>query len=218
MSELQLLLLVAFIALAAGTAIGALLFGGRNAPASKPGEIARQTPRVDLLRVWRDPVRARLVVGLKGEQASGPAELSPAALDSLRSTLEELNNWSGIHQTAVRTLEPLPVPVTLTPLVDDNKPARVGPAEVISRALRADARKPEPSLPSIAAQIDEILQEKLLADQSIKRAVRLMEIPGKGMVVMVGLDQFAGVDEVPDADVRALIRESVEEWERRVEG
>jgi len=34
---------------------------------------------------------------------------------------------------------------------------------------------------------------------------------------MVGLDQFAGVDEVPDADVRALIRESVEEWERRVE-
>jgi len=215
MSELQLLLLVAFIALAAGTAIGALLFSGRSAPASKPSEIPKETLRVDLLRVWRDPVRLRLVVGLKGEQASAPAELSPGALDSLRSTLEELNYWSGIHQAHEQTPEPLPVP--LTPLTSDGKPARIGPADVISRAIRADARKPEPSLPSIAAQIDEILQEKLAADQSIKRAIRLMEIPGKGMVVMVGLDQFAGVDEVPDADVRALIRESVEEWERRVE-
>ena len=216
MSELQLLLQVAFIALAAGKAIGALLFSGRSAPSSKPSDTPKEKIQVDLLRVWRDPVRSRLVVGLKGEQASVPAELSPGALDTLRSTLEELKSWSGIHQNAVPAPEPLPEP--FTPPTSDSPPARISPADLISRAIRADVRKPEPPLVSIAAQIDEILQEKLAADQSIKRAVRLMEIPGKGMVVMVGLDQFAGVDEVPDADVRALIRESVEEWERRVEG
>jgi hypothetical protein len=37
------------------------------------------------------------------------------------------------------------------------------------------------------------------------------------MVVMVGLDQYAGVDDVPDAEIRALIHSAVTEWERRVE-
>ena len=73
---------------------------------------------------------------------------------------------------------------------------------------------------SIAAQVDEILQEKidnlppgeLSPDQ---RATRLLELPGKGMVVMVGLNQYEGVGAVPDARIRKLISESVEEWERR---
>ena len=43
-----------------------------------------------------------------------------------------------------------------------------------------------------------------------------MEMPGKEMVVMVGLNQYPGVNEVPDADVRAIIKEAVQQWERRI--
>jgi hypothetical protein len=41
-----------------------------------------------------------------------------------------------------------------------------------------------------------------------------MELEGKGVVVMIGLDQYEGVSEVPDPEVRALLRECVMEWER----
>ena len=49
---------------------------------------------------------------------------------------------------------------------------------------------PHASAKSIAAQIDEILQEKIEGSDMAQRGVRLLELPNKGMVVMVGLDQY----------------------------
>jgi hypothetical protein len=48
------------------------------------------------------------------------------------------------------------------------------------------------------------------------RHIRLIELPTKGVVVMVGLDRYEGVEAVPDEDVRQMIRLAVAEWERRV--
>jgi len=71
---------------------------------------------------------------------------------------------------------------------------------------------------SIAAQIDEILQEKLEGTELAKRGIRLMELPGKDLVVMVGLQQYAGVNEVPDMEIRQVIKAAVAEWEQRMTG
>jgi hypothetical protein len=49
-----------------------------------------------------------------------------------------------------------------------------------------------------------------------QRGVRLLELPNKGMVVMVGLEQYSGVDEVPDDEIRSMIKLAVAEWETRV--
>jgi hypothetical protein len=59
------------------------------------------------------------------------------------------------------------------------------------------------------------LQEKLAGQTTEKRAIRLLELPGKGMVVAVGLEQYDGVGAVPDPEIRSLIREAVSDWERR---
>ena len=88
--------------------------------------------------------------------------------------------------------------------------------------MRQPAVQSTPAAPkSIAAQIDEILQEKLESSSLDhlpieRRAIRLMELPGKGMMVMVGLDQYEGVEKVPDPEIRSLIREAVEAWEKRL--
>jgi hypothetical protein len=87
---------------------------------------------------------------------------------------------------------------------------------VLARALQADVRNPQPAEKSIAVQIDEILQENLENSPLASRAIRLLELPNKGMVVMVGLDQYAGVDAVPDEEIKTVIRTAVAEWERRV--
>ena len=90
--------------------------------------------------------------------------------------------------------------------------------DLLTRALKSEAPAPEPL--SIAAQVDEIVQE-MLADPAQGSAslrakgVRLMELPGKGMVVMVGLEQYEGVEAVPDPEVKALLRAAVARWELR---
>ncbi len=118
---------------------------------------------------------------------------------------------------AVPTQAPVQLPVT--PLVDlSTPPARpsLNTVEVLARALQPDLRAPEPPPLSITAQIDEILQEMLKNSPLASRLIRLVELPSKGVVVMVGKDQYEGVDAVPDEDIRQLIRSAVTEWERRV--
>ena len=87
---------------------------------------------------------------------------------------------------------------------------------VLARALQPDLRPPEPPSRSIAAQVDEILQEMLHDSPYASRLIRLIELPSKGLVVMVGQEEYEGVEAVPDEDIRRLIRLAVAEWERRV--
>lgn len=92
----------------------------------------------------------------------------------------------------------------------------MNPINVLARAIQSDVGAPRPADRSIAVQVDEILQEMLKNSPLASRAIRLMELPQKGMVVMIGLDQFDGVDAVPDEDIRQVLRAAVAEWERRV--
>jgi hypothetical protein len=71
---------------------------------------------------------------------------------------------------------------------------------------------------SIAVQVNEILQDKLKGTSLEKRGIRLMELPGKGMVVMVGLEQFDSVGAVPYPEIKAVLQESVAVWEKRMLG
>jgi hypothetical protein len=92
----------------------------------------------------------------------------------------------------------------------------VNPVSVLARALQSEVRNPAPAPKSIAAQIDDILQEVLENSPLESRAIRLLELPTKGMVVMVGLDQYEGVEAVPDDEIKGMIRSAVAEWERRI--
>jgi hypothetical protein len=91
----------------------------------------------------------------------------------------------------------------------------MNPVNILARAIQADVNVPQPTK-SIAAQIDEILQEKIVGTEMAQRGVRLLELPSKGMVVMVGLDQYGGVDEVPDDEIRMTIKSAVADWENQV--
>ena len=104
----------------------------------------------------------------------------------------------------------------LVPSPSSQKRMSMNPIDVFARALQAEVSPSQPFARSIAEQIDEILQEMLENSPLRTRAIRLMELPNKGMVVMVGLNQYEGIDAVPDEDVKHLLRSAVAEWERRV--
>lgn len=67
---------------------------------------------------------------------------------------------------------------------------------------------------SMIQEINAILGEKLAEMDSGPQAVRLMEGVGGSIRVYIGVESFS-IDEVPDPQVKALIRQAVAEWEAR---
>ena len=107
---------------------------------------------------------------------------------------------------------PLTIEQTGLPTV---KPPSMNVSDIIVRAITPEFKGKVPDAPkSIAAQVDEILQEKLPQTPLRERSIRLLEIPGRGLVVMVDGQAYEGVSDVPDEEVRHLIKLCVSEWEK----
>ena len=84
--------------------------------------------------------------------------------------------------------------------------------------MRGELRAPQTAPVSIVAQVDEILQEMLDESGFVGRGIRLAERPDQGMVVYVGLEAYQAIEEVPDEEIRKLIRSAVARWEARSGG
>ena len=98
---------------------------------------------------------------------------------------------------------------------DKSSPIGLSPVNILTQALQSDMKKATFTNQSMVTQVDAILQKKLDLAGMKKWAIRLTEFPRRGMVVLVGLEQYNGIDEVPYERVRKIIRESVSEWEQR---
>lgn len=79
----------------------------------------------------------------------------------------------------------------------------------------APARDERPADPagSIVDQIDGILQMRLLGTPLGSRGIYLAQSLEGGVIVYVGTSTYMGVDDVPDAEVKAAIRAAIREWE-----
>jgi len=79
---------------------------------------------------------------------------------------------------------------------------------------RPEERRPEAPAKSgtMVEQINRILEAKLAAHSASGRGVRLVEGQGGAVRVFIGVQSY-DLEEVPDPDVRAAIREAVAEWE-----
>jgi hypothetical protein len=71
------------------------------------------------------------------------------------------------------------------------------------------------SQPSMAAQVNSILQLRLLNTPLADRGIRLQPLPKGGVLVGVGANQYVSVDEVPEEEIRLVIRSAIAEWESR---
>lgn len=179
---------------------------------------------------------ARLLRGKKAPVAATPqeqpepaAEVAPPSIIGDQSPVDR-NQLSVTSDQSTVIGDPLSVTSNQLSVISDqlsvvgDQPSAVGarpsvvagrrPAglfDIISLALDADVPKFEYPK-SLAAQVDEILQVKLEDHPLKNKAIRLLELPGQGMVVMVGLEKYPEIDAVPDEEIRFLIRESVAEW------
>lgn len=199
--------------------------------------------RVEVLRLWRREDDDRLLAETQGRIYLSAARLEPDEHTRLALALVAFSQWMeeapyslpipspaptlGAAETPAEKAPPSaetaapPEPRPSAPPEDAPELAEPPRPSLNPFALwtrRRESREPveeDPAPMTIAAQIDEILQEKLRSASMSDREVRLMEFPKSGMVILVGQDQYRDVAEVPDEEIRALIRESVADWEAR---
>ncbi|MFL7872007.1 MAG: hypothetical protein AB8I58_24470 [Anaerolineales bacterium] len=75
----------------------------------------------------------------------------------------------------------------------------------------------EPAAPpeSIVAQIDSVLQARLVNTPLAEKGIRLQESPEGGVLVWVGINKYEAIDDVPDEQIKATIRAAITEWENK---
>lgn len=237
MNDIATILIIAIISIGIGFAIGSLVssvMNSRQNPSRAQGRDA--TGLTEIIRVYRDAKSGSVVLELKGKKFRRLQDLEAGERKYLEQQLSALMLWvkpgkEAEVAKAQKASPELPERPATGPLEQrlgfvqraeteyeqtdpgENVKQSYNPLDVFARALRPEVSHSSTPASSIAAQIDEILQDKLAGLPDEKRAIRLMELPGKGLVVMVGLDHYDGVDAVPDPAVRNLIRECVREWE-----
>ena len=154
---------------------------------------------IEVLRAWRTSA-GKLGLEMDGQRIEGKEMLQPEQRRRLVNLLLDLRPWleTAPDSPPVQTIQERPAkpPIPTTTA----KPAVEQPAVAAF---------------SIVAQIDEILQDRLVGTPLAGRGIQLQESPEGGVIVSVGLQCFDGIDAVLDPQVKAAIRQAVAEWEKK---
>ncbi|MCF6277898.1 MAG: hypothetical protein L3J16_04015 [Anaerolineales bacterium] len=141
--------------------------------------------------------QGRLKLRLDGVMLANRAELTIKQRDRLLKLVVALRPWLEIPQ-AEKPPAPLPA---------ETKSITVPVAE------KADNKETAYIELSMVEQIDLVLQKKLDGHPLEQRGVQLRSAPDGSLLVLVGLDKYAWIDDIPDQAIQAIIRESIAEWE-----
>lgn len=114
-------------------------------------------------------------------------------------TVQPLSGTSTASSTTAAAI-PLPPPGTrLKSMTGAKEESPLPPAAARNR--------------SIVMQIDDVLQDMLLHSPLGSRGIKLTEDPVRGVIVYVGINHYDGIDNVPDPEIKAFIRQAVQTWE-----
>jgi hypothetical protein len=157
--------------------------------------------------------------------ASAPAEPVPGESTPSERIEDELHPF-GDQSFEANSPEPAPVepdlaepqptytpPFTTHP-EEEVKPVSTELPDVVGGIFNPTP-KPETDFKSIAMQINDILQFRLAGTDLASRGITLQDGPDRGVMVTLDGKQYSGVMEVPDENVRDIIRDAVVEWETR---
>lgn len=221
----MLLLFVGLACLVAGYLLGRAMAGDQ--PDRKNGGDNPEKPlRKDMVeagRIWRNIRSGDFYPELDGKVFRSPSEMTKNQQARFTRLLEVLNSWAEPSTEELVTSSP-PLQEDAVGVADldaqtvpNENRISYNPIKVFTEIVGAEANKPQSTNKSIVAQVDEILQEKLEDTPLSSRGILMKDSLDGGLLVQVGLQQYSSINDVPDPEIRQLLKESVEEWERRLD-
>ena len=189
--------------------------GEAERAAAQPAQPA--VPGKTLLRLWLD-----LAEHPNLELDNQPVDtlrISESNRKRLIALLSVMRPWIEGRPAAFAPVSP-PLPSTSAPRPGPAAPVMqmpppVAPSPIIPLAAPAKKEEKLAAPLSIVAQIDEILQARLAFAALADRSIRLLESPDGSVIVLVGSQKFAGINEVTDPEVQSIIRAAIAEWEQK---
>lgn len=166
-------------------------------------------------------LRAWLGMGLPVTRAAQPGEAPlPAAVQSEAPKDQSAEiDLSRAFSSTQAAPSPKPVSPAPQPARPAAKPGLVSYPSASQRGAAAQTPAPKgkeeaaPAAKSIVLQIEDILQDMIAGTELAERGIHLMEDPVRGVIVQVGLDNYEGIDAVPDPQIKGVIQSAVQEWE-----
>ena len=193
----------------------------------------------EVARLFRDKTTQDLVVTMNGNVFHDANQLNPGQSRRLHFASDVLVKWLGESPppspasdatpatpqestspaeewVPVETVAPGDQLAHIPPFVaepaEEVKPVSIKITDVVSGILNPAPPQPEPK--SIALQIDAILQDMIADTTFEERGISVNDAPDHGVMVTLDGKQYPGVKDVPDEEVRNLIRSAVVEWEK----
>jgi len=164
-----------------------------NTSSLSAGQRKRLIEMLTVMRPW-----------LEGKPAAAPVPPAPPAGPTVQDRLSAVS----APPPPKGQVQPQPRPVPVTPSAPPPAPAT--PPGTIAKEDR-----PALAANSMIGQIDTILQSRLAGTPLEARGVFLAQSPEGGVNVYVGLTRYMGIDDVPDPEIKAVIRAAIAEWERK---
>jgi hypothetical protein len=177
-----------------------------------------------ILRFWMDAKNVQHVE-LEGQDVS-VTDGTPEQRKRLADLLKVLQKWvrydessqpvtSSAPAAAVMAVSPVADPPVVVPVVKEDTKPRIDLAKGAQMFFSENvSRKVEPKPKTIVGMIDDVLQKKLVTSPLQGRKIKLEDGLHGEVVVLVDADRYVGVDQVPDPQVQAIIRESIAEWDK----
>jgi hypothetical protein len=156
---------------------------------AQPGE--PQADVVPVVSLERDPHTGKLRIDVGEDSFDSMNELKASdAWEHIGGLFEELHAWMTVV------------------------PPQSPPSARADQSGSSEATVKTPGEQSMVEQINEILADKLAASATAPQGVHMAEAPDGSIRVFIGVQGYA-MDQVPNDEVRRLIREAVSEWESR---
>ena len=170
-------------------------------PTASDNSLARESD-LEVLRAWRSQA-GKIWLEMDGKRLEDKSGLQTDQQRRLLNLVLELRPWLGTDPAEEKV--PAGQPVALESAPASAKKAPKGTNE---------KAPPAPAMKNMVEQINDVLQSKLATSVFNDRGIQLVESPGGGVTVKDGINSYEGIDSVPDAEVKALIRQAVSEWEK----
>ncbi len=177
-----------------------------NAAKAEPPE-SPLTPDIlepEVLTVYQR-ISGALKLRIDGETIEYSADINEGQRKKLLALVVALRPW-----LETKTEENAPKEHPAPPLKPPTKPAPPPAAPAVGAGIDIKT-----SGLSIVDQIDRILQAKLENSPLNKRGIRLRSSLGGGLLILVGLDEYEWVDDIPEQEIQDVIREAIAEWEEK---
>ena len=189
-------------------------------------EEKKEADLLELARVLMSP-NGKVIIEINGKRYTHVKEISdPTIARSLKTLVDEMNRFLGVNVIGAHASAP---PVSESPPVV-NRPVKVVSVEEAKnlplekpsmdifkqyRNLREREKQPEIKIKSVLEEIDELLQTKIAGTDFTRRGLKVSTHSDGTALFMLDGQGYHSVDELPEAEARSLVKQTVQEWEKK---